>query len=169
ANRLAIDSAKIDANLKKLLKAKDFGDKLAAAEEIIRPTAQPELIADEQRVDSQLYDGFVNDADRVKISVVRAADVDKLADLQLDFADERLKLMLPLYKARNYPKSLNQDEQEWWEKFRTKRLLEGGDNSPAGLYFKRIEELAAGPRVSKQDKYLLEELKLYGQSILPMA
>jgi len=168
ANRLGIDSAKIDANLKKLLKAKDFGDKLAAAEEIIRPTAQPELIADEQRVDGQLYDGFVNNADKVKMSVVRAADVDKLADLQLDFADERLKLMLPLYKARNYPKSLNRDELQWWEEFRAKRLLDGGANSLASLYFKRIEELASGTRASKQDKYLLEELKLYGQSVLPM-
>lgn len=168
-NRLKIDSAKIDANLKKLRRAKDFGDKLEAAEEIIHPAGQPELIADEQRVDSQLYDGFVNNADRVKMSVVRAADVDKLADLQLDFADDRLKLMLPIYKARNYPKSLNQDEQEWWEKFRAKRLLEGGANSPAGLYFKRIEELASASRLSSQDKYLLEELKLYGESILPMA
>jgi exodeoxyribonuclease-1 len=169
ANRLQIDSATVDANFKKLQKAKDFGDKLVAAEESIRPAKQPQLIVDEQQVDGLLYDGFVDNTDKTKMSVVRAASAEELADLHLDFADKRLELLLPLFKARNYPKSLSQDEQQWWENFRAKRLLQGGVASPATLYFKKIEELAGNNRLSKKDQYLLEELKLYGQSIVPIA
>lgn len=169
ASQLGIDLAKIDANFKKLLTAKDFGDKLAAAEKIIHPAKQPQLIVDEQQVDGLLYDGFVDNTDKTKMSVVRAANAEELADLRLDFSDKRLELLLPLFKARNYPKSLNRDEQKWWENFRTKRLLQGGAASPATLYFKKIEELANSEHLSEHDKYLLEELKLYGQSIVPLA
>jgi exodeoxyribonuclease-1 len=168
ATRLKIDSAEIDSNLKKLLSHKDFGDKLVAAIEFMNKASQPELIPNEQLVDGQLYDGFVNDNDRTKMSVVRAADANELANLSLDFVDDRLKLLLPLYKARNYPKSLSENEQESWEQFRTKKLFDGGNGSAAARYFKRIEELAQEPKLNDQKRYLLEELKLYGESILPL-
>jgi len=167
AARLKIDSAAIDKNFQTLQKATDFGDKLLRALEITQPKVQPEMVVDEQKVDAQLYDGFPSDADRTKMSVVRAAGVDELSDLQMDFADERLSKLLPLYKARNYPKSLNTTEQEWWEKFRTERLMGGGSSSLATRYFTQIEEIAKRPHLSPQQHYLLEELNLYGQSIIP--
>jgi len=167
AVRLKIDSKNIDANLAKLQKAQDFGDKLIAALEITQPKSQTQAIVDQQKVDEQLYDGFVDGPDKTKMRVVRAADADGLADLQLDFADERLKLLLPLYKARNYPKSLNHDEQEAWENFRTERLLGGGNNSTAARFFRRLTELPGQMKLSKDSQYLLEELNLYGESILP--
>jgi exodeoxyribonuclease-1 len=167
ASRLKINSAEVDTNLAKLLKAEDFGDKLVAAAEIIWPKVQAGIIADPQKVDEQLYDGFINDTDRTRMRVVRAADAEKLADLQLDFADERLKLLLPLYKARNYPKSLSPGEQEQWEKFRRQRLMEGGGASRAAHFFKRLGELEKQTGLAEQDRYLLEELNLYGQSLVP--
>jgi exodeoxyribonuclease-1 len=169
AVRLKIDSKSIDANLAKLQKSKDFGDKLVRAVEIIQPPSQPEMVVDSQKVDSQLYDGFVNGADKTKMSVVRAADANKLADLHLDFADERLKVLLPLYKARNYPQSLTSGEQKSWEEFRRQRLLSGGETSRAALYFKHLNELSTQSNLGKKAKYLLEELNLYGQLIVPEA
>lgn len=167
ASRLKIDSKIIDANLAKLKKATDFVDRLVRAVEIMQPKTQPEMVVDPQKVDGQLYDGFVNDADKTKMRVVRAADADKLADLHLDFADERLQALLPLYKARNYPQSLSADERKQWEEFCRQRLLSGGDASRATYYFKRLSELSAQPKLDNQTKYLLEELNLYGQSIVP--
>jgi len=167
AARLQIDREVINQNLKKLRTAKTLGKNLQAALEIVYPKRQPELVIDEQQVDEQLYDGFVSQTDRVKMGVVRAAEAEQIADLEMDFSDDRLKLLLPLYKARNFPQSLSAQEQAWWEKFKTKRLLSGGEDSHAAKYFKRLEELAKQPRLSKEQKYLLEELKLYGQSILP--
>ena len=101
--------------------------------------------------------------------VVRAAQAEGLSDLQLDFADERLKVLLPLYKARNFPNTLTTQEQEHWEMFRQHRLLDGGGSSRAARYFKRLSELAGRDALSSQAKYLLEELDLYGQSIMPAA
>jgi exodeoxyribonuclease-1 len=167
AARLKINSKIIDANFAKLQKSEDFGDKLIAALEINQPRSQTEALVDLQKVDEQLYDGFVNDNDKTKMRVVRAANTDGLADLQLDFADERLKLLLPLYKARNYPKSLNQDEQKQWEEFRKHKLLDGGDAARAASFFKRLRELEKQTGLSAQQRYLLEELNLYGQSLVP--
>jgi exodeoxyribonuclease-1 len=169
ATRLKIDSKNIDANLAKLQKAKDFGDKLVRAVEIMQPKVQPEMVIDIQKVDGQLYEGFVNGLDKTKMSVVRAADEDKLADLHLDFADERLKVLFPLYKARNFPQSLTSGEQKQWEDFKIQRLISGGPSSRAAYYFKRLGELGSQPNLSSQAKYLLEELSLYGQLVVPEA
>lgn len=167
AVRLKIDSAKIDDNWAKLKKAKDFGDKLIAAVEIMGKKYQQTLVVDEMAVDGSLYDGFVSDSDKTKMRVVRAAKAAELADLHLDFADDRLKLLLPLYKARNFPSSLTQEEQEHWDKFRRQRLLDGDENSRAAKFFKRLEELGKRTDLTGQEHYLLEELNLYGQSIVP--
>lgn len=167
AVRLKIDSKQIDANHAKLKKAKDFGDKLVRALELMQPKNQPQMVIDPLQVDAQLYDGFVNGPDKIKMSVVRAAGADELAGLSLDFADERLSALLPLYKARNYPKSLGSREQQDWEAFRAHRLLDGGDQSRASSFFKRLGELSDRPNLSDQDRYLLKELQLYAQSIIP--
>jgi exodeoxyribonuclease-1 len=167
AKRLKLSETEISENLKKLQPAKDFGDKLGLALAIVYPPHQPQMVIDEQKVDEQLYEGFVSDPDRTKMAVVRAAEPDELSDLRLDFADDRLKALLPLYKARNFPRSLSPTESAAWEKFKTKRLLGGDEASRAAKYFERLEELTKQPRLNHEQKYLLEELQLYGQSILP--
>lgn len=165
--RLDLHMDTIANHLAKLQKLEDFGDKLVAAIEIMNKPYQQTMVVDEARVDGALYDGFINDADKSKMGVVRAADTAGLADLHLDFADERLKSLLPLYKARNFPTSLSQEEQTWWEEFKKRRLMDGDEKSRAAGYFKRLGELAEQPGLSAEQKYLLEELQLYGQSVLP--
>ena len=141
AKRLKIDGATINTNLAKLKKAKDFGDKLARALAMLYPKTQPGMVVDVQKVDEQLYDGFVNSADKIKMSVVRATDTAEMANLSLDFTDPRLNALLPLYKARNFPSNLSQREKTAWEKFRVQRLLGGGQDSPSARYILRLEEL----------------------------
>lgn len=167
ATRLKLDSASIDKNIAKLHKAEDFTDKTLAALEIVEPPRQPQLIANEQTVDAQLYGSFVGGSDKTKMSVVRAADKQGLANLRLDFADERLKLLLPLYKARNFPSSLTADEQILWKEFKNRRLLDGGTNSILSRYFFKLGELSKEPNLKLAQKQLLKELNLYGQSIAP--
>jgi exodeoxyribonuclease-1 len=167
--RLKLHKEMINNHLEKLKEFEDFGDKLVAALELREKSFQPELVPDEQKVDAQLYDGFINDQDKTKMGVVRAAAPDELGELHLDFSDERLKLMLPLYKARNYPEVLTPDEREHWEKFRANRLLDGGANSKLANFFQRLEAIATQPGLSPEKQYLLEELNLYGQSLLPDA
>ncbi len=172
AERIKIDTDSIKTNLTKLKKAVDFGDKLIEALSIAKPKVQTGLMTNEQEVDGLLYDGFVNDSDKTKMRLVRAAEPKEL-DKSIEFKDERLKLLLPLYKARNFPKSLDGEEQENWEEFRKHHLMDGGEKSRAAIFFRRLSELAeqgpADPGKNSQNQFLLEELNLYGQSILPFA
>jgi exodeoxyribonuclease-1 len=168
AKRIKIDMDQVKENLAKIQKAKDFSKKIAEAYELTQPKSQSMLVVNEQEVDSMLYDGFVSDADKTKTRVVRAADAKELSDLNLDFKDERLKVMLPLYKARNFPKFLSDEEQEHWEEFRKHRLMDGGDKSWATRYFKRLNELSSTVAADSEKQYLLEELNLYGQSVMPL-
>jgi exodeoxyribonuclease-1 len=156
---------KVMANnhLTKVQELNGFGDKLLKAMDIMWPKLQPGLITDPQVVDGQLYDGFIPDEDKTKMSALRIADPKEITDF--DFKDGRLKLLAPLYKARNYPKSLNESELGQWEGFRRQKLTAGGR---ADNFFKRLEELAKTPGLDGEKQYLLEELNLYAQSVIPI-
>ena len=138
-----------------------------AAAELLQPKEQTSLSVDEQAVDGLLYAGFIGDADKTKMDVVRAADANQLANLRLDFDDPRLSKLLILYKARHFPASLTSEERKRWQGFKAQKLLAGGNASAAARYFKRLNELAAAPRLTKNQQYLLEELRLYGETVLP--
>src|SRR5579862_5866301 len=162
--KLQLPKLTIKNNLAKLQAATGFGDKLLEALETMWPKRQAGLVTDPQKVDGQLDDAFVKDEDKTKMSAVRAADANELSKMDVNFKDERLKLLLPLYKARNYPKSLSDAELNDWQAFRRQKLIAGGQ---AEKFFSRLEELNKTPSLNGEQKYLLEELNLYGQSITP--
>lgn len=166
-DRLQIDDAVIKANFEKLRSLSDFGDRLQEAIRLNEKARQSSLVVDVQDVDTQLYDGFFGDSDKTKMRVVRAANENELADLNLDFADKRLELLLLLYKARQFPKSLTADEQTAWQSYRTQKLLSGDADSQIAKYFNRINELSVRTDLNQDQLYALEELKLYGESIMP--
>ncbi|MEX1059170.1 MAG: exodeoxyribonuclease I [Candidatus Saccharimonadales bacterium] len=166
ARRLKLHKAVIEVHLRKLQKAKGFGDKLLEALDLMWPPRQPDLVIDEQEVDNQLYDSFVKDEDKTKMSVVRAAKPSELTRLDLDFQDGRLKALLPLYKARNFPEALTDTEKQAWAKFRYQKLL-GGKISLADRFLTQIEELVKTSGLSRDKSHLLEDLKEYEKSIRP--
>ncbi|MNM35607.1 Exodeoxyribonuclease I [compost metagenome] len=75
-----------------------------------------------QDPEQQLYDGFIGDRDRRLCEQVRTVDPVQLAQEQWPFDDERLPELLFRYRARNFPDTLNQQEQERWRIFCQKRL-----------------------------------------------
>lgn len=164
---IKIDLNKTAENLEKLSKYNDFYNKLCKALKILEKQSQTSFLASSSQVDSQLYDGFFSDQDKVAMSVVRAAEPDEVSSLDMKFQDPRLNELLPLYKARNFSKYLDQSEIEAWEKHRVNFLLSGGNNSRMSKYFARLNELAQDEKLSSENRYLLEELQLYGQSIMP--
>ncbi len=162
--RLKVDDGVIAANKQKLLKGLDkFTQSLKKALEILDKQQQTRLIQDETTVDEQLYDGFVGDTDRSIMQNARASSPEQLEVTGRQFVDKRLQNLMPLYKARNYPKLLSDSERNIWDEH-VKRRLEAQLPS----YFKRIDELALQAGLSENKQYLLEELKLYGESILPI-
>ncbi len=165
--RIQLDEKTITENLKKLRGHKDIYQKLLEAIKIMDKQRQTSFMADPQDVDSQLYDGFIGDQDKTAMSVVRAAGADEVGSLDMTFSDPRLNELLPLYKARNFPNILTTEERMEWERFRERKLLGGAEKSAAARYFARLAELASREHLSGEQQYLLEELQLYGQSILP--
>lgn len=165
--RLNIDTQQIEKNLAALAAMGDFSNRLEEAVRITEKQKQTTFMADVKDVDAQLYDGFFNDADKTKMRVVRAADENGLADLHLDFADPRLDSLLFLYKARQFPRSLSADEQSKWALYRSERLLQGDAESRMAKYMNRIQELSQRTELNQSQVYALEELKLYGESIMP--
>lgn len=117
-------------------------------------------------VDSQLYDGFIDSGDKQVERAIRAAKPEAIADFASKLRDERLKKLLPLYKARNYPGALLADERKGWEDFCRDRLMAGGQQSKLAKFFERLQELAA-TNLTSEKTFLLEELQLYGQSVMP--
>jgi exodeoxyribonuclease-1 len=167
-DRLKIDMDVINTNEDKLAGLAGFYDNLAEAIRLLDEQRQAGLVSSGMDVDALLYDGFIEDVgDKDKMSVVRAAGKDEIGGLHVKFKDSRLNKLLPLYKARNYPGQLSGEEREIWERYRYERLMSGAEKSRASKYFARISELAAAAELSEAKKYLLGELQLYGESILP--
>ena len=73
---------------------------------------------------------------------------------------------MPLYKARNYPKSLSDDERRAWDEYCQLKLFSGGSESRIAKYFARLVELNA-EKLTDEKRYIVEELKLYGEAIVP--
>ena len=167
AARLQMSKELAQANLTKL-QSIDLVPRLLEALEVLDAKQQTSFLQNEQDVDARLYDGFIGDADKTNSRVVRAADREELSSLDLKFKDERLQALLPLYKARNFPKSLTDEERIAWEQFREHKLMGGKQSSRLAKFFNKLAEIAAKPNVSAKDQYILEELQLYGQSIMPV-
>jgi len=120
-------------------------------------------------VDSKLYEGFFSDRDKVDMKSVRQADDELLKSMKPDFQDERLQKLFPLYKARNFPDTLDDGERLEWDQFRQQKLLAGNESSYAAQYFAQLATLSNDSSLNDEQKFLLEELQLYGQSILPFS
>jgi exodeoxyribonuclease-1 len=149
------------------LQAKKFADNLVEAAKMMKRPTQASLVIDEQKIDGQLYDDFIPDNDKTKMGAVRAAKPQDLTELQLDFIDERLKAMLPLYKARNWPELLTPDEKQIWQDFRRRRLLDGDSQSRAARYYSRIEQLMGSAGISNEQRFALKDLISYGDQAVP--
>ncbi|HLZ15045.1 MAG TPA: exodeoxyribonuclease I [Candidatus Saccharimonadales bacterium] len=165
--RLHIDLGRMKRHETALKKDPDFVEKLCKAAEILDKQQQARLFSDEKDVDGCIYDGFFGAEDKQAMRVVRAADPAELDNLGLHFQDDRLEKLLPLYKARNYPKQLTPEEREAWEQFRTKKLLSGWQRSRLAKYVARLQDIAQKGGLTGHQEYLIEELKLYAESIMP--
>lgn len=165
--RLSIDLDVIERNRAILRSNTVWPKRLFEALDILDKAQQGRLLSDQKNVDAQLYDGFFDDHDRDISNRILTADAEKLLTFQNTFHDDRLNQLLLLYQARNFPKSLTDTQRSEWEKVVHARLFDGGEKSKIARYFQRIDELEESKRLTKKQKILLEDLRLYGQSLLP--
>lgn len=111
--------------------------------------------------EAQLYDSFVPDIDRMRIEAVRNADERTLADFHPEFSDERLAPLLLHYKARNFPRTLSEDEVLAWESWRSQRI-----KAQLPTFLAALRRLAGTANDTQQ--FLLQELQLWAESIVPI-
>lgn len=119
--------------------------------------------------DLMLYSGgFFSPADQRRMETIRQTEPHALAELSLNFEDERLPEMLFRYRARNYPQTLTADEAERWQDFRRQRLTraDGGGSIILEDYFQRLDQLVAESHWTEAQVALIESLIEYGEQLM---
>lgn len=169
AERLAelhLDGETLRQNLQKLRQASGLSERITEA---FAP--QDDGPGDLTDPDEQLYaGGFLSPADRKRLDQLLKEPAALIAENTPVFDDARLEEMVFRFRARNYPDTLQDEEQERWETFRQARLL----NPKKGwrsleVFFADIQARLQAEDLSSKDRTLLEELALYGESIIPYA
>lgn len=164
--RLKLDMDRIEKNRQKLAANKDkLLGALLKALDIMDKKQQTKIVENTEFSEDQLYDRFVAGDDKKIAHDQITSDPEHIADIADKLSDERLKNLILPFLARNFYKKLDSGQTETWEEYRTKKLVSAKLN-PA-LYFKRLEELADMYKNDKEKLYILEELKLYAESIMP--
>jgi len=166
--RLQVTPEIVNANLAKLNAMPELLANIVRARDLMDDERGEQWSREVPDADAALYDGgFFDDNDKRLMSVVHAAKADELAGLEANFHDQRLRDILPRYKGRNYPEKLTDEERAAWEQYRYHVLVEAGADSRLAKYMKRLGELAETD-AGKEKLYLLEELQLYAESIMPV-
>lgn len=155
-NKIHLDSETIEKHKKSLLSAPHFAENIRSLFENkpeFKKSPDPE---------AQLYDGFLNDKDKIRMQAVAAATEKDLADFHPNFEDERLSELLLHYKARSFPRSLSADESKQWEAWRVARIQR---QLPG--FMKSMQKLAT-QEVDDSRQFVLQELQLWLESIAPI-
>ncbi|MEQ5618202.1 exodeoxyribonuclease I [Providencia rettgeri] len=123
AQRTGVDRDLCMRNLETLRKHPEIRNKL------IELFSEPQIFAESDDVDTQIYNGFFNPSDRSTMDIIRETSPQNLPALELSFEDKRMKELFFRYKARNYPATLSYDEQQRWlqhrrDYFNEERLTE---------------------------------------------
>lgn len=152
--KISLDAETIQKHQNILLNHPDFAEKLRSIFEnkpAFKKLPDPE---------AQLYDGFLNDRDRLQVEAVRNTDERKLADFHPEFQDERLAPLLLHYKARNFPRSLSEDDLTQWEVWRARHL-----QAQLPQFMASLQRLAL--TATDEQQFILQELQLWAEAILP--
>jgi exodeoxyribonuclease-1 len=164
--RLGITLKTVEENKAKLKALPELRKNIVAAQQLMEDERQAAYSQEQVDADEDIYGSLYDDHDRNLLRVIRAANPVELEKYVGELHDQRLVTLLPRYKARNFPNSLTSEERQAWETYRNDKLFAGGKESRLAQYFDRLAECAKDPKY-KDKQFLLEELQLYGQSLLP--
>lgn len=165
-DRLQLDIGTIDTNLAKLENMTGFAEKIYQALEIMNSEQEQKFNETNKHVDEQIYQGFIGGTDALIAKKIQTSKPSELSGFIKQFKDQRMKKLLPLYKARNFPSSLTSEEAENWHKYLKHQLMSGGQTSKLAEYFAKLEAVSEQPGLSKAQQSIIEDLDLYGQSLI---
>jgi len=115
-------------------------------------------------VDQSLYDNFIDKADRLICNQIQNLSSDELRDFKPQFKDKKLSKLLLNFKARNFPESLTESEEEEWFEIVQSRV-QNGENGYLSLenFYKSLEKQKISAP-SKSD--IWTQLEEYAHSFL---
>ena len=159
AQRLALDLESCRANIDKIKAATDLFAKLIAVfsdHAYTNETLDPDLA---------IYSGgFFSDADKQKMAKIRLSSPEQLATSKVTFTDSRLSEMLFRYRARNYPQTLNGEEQVRWKTLCHQRLT--GQLPGASITFDAFDARLKELRESQDSRTdIIDELAAYASKL----
>lgn len=112
-------------------------------------------------VDNKLYNGFFNFQDQQIIKTIRKTSTAELSKIKINSNDIRLKSLLFFYKARNFPYSLDNNEQKKWIIYKNKLIF---NSKKYENYAETIEKLIFSHQKNSKKIKLLNNLKIYYQN-----
>lgn len=156
--RIALDLDQCLANLERLRASDGLATKLQRVFGNAQPHAanmDPELA---------LYSGFLPDADKRRLREVRSASPQQLGKHGIQFTDARYNELLFRYRARNWPESLDADDNARWTAFCREKLTKPTPTTSLTLpdYFALIAQLRE-QRTDSADQTLLDALEASGR------
>ncbi|MCP1065235.1 exodeoxyribonuclease I [Serratia symbiotica] len=155
AERLGIDHRTCRQNLQLLRQHPQVREKVVA----MFAKAEPYKGSDD--VDARLYDGFFSDADKAAMKIIQQTKPQDLPALDLTFSDSRMKELLFRFRARNYPNTLNNAEQQRWLQYRQEVL----SVERVQKYLLQLEALYNQYASDKEKIALLHALFDYGREL----
>lgn len=155
-HRLGLDLAVVEKHRTLLLARPDWVQRVA---EIMNRARDYPAAHD---AEGKLYDGFLSPRDTLRVEAVRNATPEEMLALDPKFDDPRLQELFIHYKARNYPQSLGDDERAAYEAYRTERL-----KRQAQKFMREINGIIKQGEVSDDQQFILEELRLWFESVYP--
>ena len=122
----------------------------------------------ESDCDYTIYDRFMSDADKEKLSRIRKLRPEEmLKSGEYNFEDEKYHKMLWRMVARNYPETLSEKERMQFKNFCASRLINPPSkySRPLELYLIECKEKLDSIEVSAKDKLIYKALYDYGKDL----
>ncbi|MFD2179652.1 exodeoxyribonuclease I [Veronia pacifica] len=155
AARLNIDRQRCLDNLKKIQAHPEIREKLLAL------YTEANRYESSGNVDTLLYDSFFSTADKSTMEIIRETSPENLAGFELNVSDKRIAPLLFRYRARNFPWTLSDDEQQKWHHHRRDYFEE---NLPAMMT--NLEELAERYQDDSHKLAILKSVYHYVESLV---
>ncbi|MDH5359296.1 MAG: exodeoxyribonuclease I [Gammaproteobacteria bacterium] len=161
AKRLNIDLMNCQMNRQALLASrKEIQQKIAKIFEPreYEPVTDPDLM---------IYGGgFFDDKDKALMNTVHNTVPEELANHSWNFNDKRLGEMLLRYRARNYPDTLNSDEQAQWIEHCRARLIDGDSEHLNFInFYAEIEQLKTETEMDERKLHILQQVEVFGKEL----
>ena len=152
AERLGIDRSACLENLATLR-----NNKQQVATTVSAVFDQESVFENHNNVDAMLYDGFFSFNDKKIFSKIRASKPENLVNLNDASSDKRFDNLFFNYRARNFPQTLDKDEQDRWKKY--KQSIFSAD------YFLNLDSFSEQYKGDEKNTKIIESLRKYAKSL----